>query len=226
MGNELCRFRRMNLRIHHLSVDEVFSSLRSNRDGLSDVEAKRRRLEFGFNRVESVRGTPLSFRFLKGFTHFFALILWIAAGLAFVAESYDPGAGMARLGLAILGVILINGLFSSWQEYRAEHALAELQKLLPHQVKALRDGSVQQISAEELVPGDVVLLDDGDDVPADCRVIEAFGVRVNTATVTGESLPQAKDGRGPDSQPQYPARRHVAGVGSGQGPGIRDRNED
>jgi calcium-translocating P-type ATPase len=132
-------------------------------------------------------------RFLKGFTHFFALILWVAAALAFLAEGQDPGSGMAMLGFAILGVIVVNAVFSFWQEYRAEHAMAALQKLLPHSVLLLRDGKVKQIPAELLVPGDVLLLNDGDDVPADCRLIEAFSLRVNNATVTGESIPQARD---------------------------------
>lgn len=180
------------MKIQHLSVDEACLSLRSSPLGLLHVEAERRLSEFGRNRVERVRGTPLFVRLLKEFIQFFALILWVAAGLAFVAEWQDPGAGMATLGVAILGVILVNGLFSFCQEYRAEQAMAALQKLLPHQVKVLRDGKVNQLLAEELVPGDVILLDDGDDIPADCRVIESFGVRVNNATVTGESVPQAR----------------------------------
>jgi calcium-translocating P-type ATPase len=183
------------MKIHHLSVNEVVQSLHSGLEGLSTAEAKRRLLEFGHNRVEPLRRTPLLVRFLQGFTHFFALILWIAAGLAFLAEFMDPGTGMATLGFAILGVILVNGLFSFWQEFRAEQAMAALQKLLPHQVKVFRDRKVRQSPAEELVPGDVILLDDGDDIPADCRLLEAFGVRVNNATVTGESLPQARDER-------------------------------
>jgi calcium-translocating P-type ATPase len=190
------------MKIHHLSVDEALQSLHSGPTGLSAAEAERRLREFGPNRVEPARTTPPWLRFLKGFTHFFALILWVAAGLAFFAEWQEPGAGMATLGFAILGVILVNGLFSSWQEYRAERAMAALQKLLPHQVKVLRDGKVWQTPAEDLVPGDLVFLDDGDDIPADCRLIEAFGVRVNNATVTGESLPQARDARpsGEDEQ--------------------------
>ena len=99
---------------------------------------------------------------------------------------------MGRLGVAILCVILINGLFSFWQEYKAERAVAALRRLLPLRVKALRAGAIVQLPASELVPGDVVLLEEGDSVPADCRVIEAFGLRVNTATVTGESLPKAR----------------------------------
>jgi P-type E1-E2 ATPase len=92
-----------------------------------------------------------------------------------------------------LGVILINGLFSFWQQFRAEKAIGALQKLLPSYVKVLRDNVIQQIVAADLVPGDILVLQEGDNVPADCRVLEAFSLRVNSATVTGESLPQARD---------------------------------
>src|SRR5579862_987838 len=162
------------MKIQSLSAEEALASLHSVPEGLSSPEAERRLREFGPNRVERVEGTPLSLRLLKGLTDFFALILWIAAALAFVAEWQDPGGGMATLGLAILGVIVINALFSFWQEHRAEQAMAALQKLLPHVVKVLRDGKVTQAPTETLVPGDVILLDDGDDIPADCRLVEAF----------------------------------------------------
>jgi calcium-translocating P-type ATPase len=181
------------MRIHHLSVEEAVRSLHSKTEGLSAAEAERRLREFGPNRVEQIEETPLFVRFLRAFTHFFALILWVAAALAFLAEWQEPGCGMATLGIAILGVIFVNAVFSFWQEYRAERAMAALQNLLPHQVKVLRDSHLQQISAEYLVPGDVILLEDGDDIPADCRVIQAFGLRVSNATVTGESMPQVRD---------------------------------
>lgn len=181
------------MKIHQFTPEQALVSLKSGVDGLLPAEAARRLVEFGENRVEGVRGEPLWLGFVKEFTHFFALILWLAAGLAFVAEHYQPGQGMATLGWAILGVILINGLFSFWQEYRAEQAIAALQKLLPQQVKALRGGRVSLIAASELVPGDVVLLQEGDNVPADCRLIGVFALRVNNATVTGESLPKGRD---------------------------------
>lgn len=181
------------MKIHQLSSEEALDSLHSGPEGLSSQEAHRRLLEYGPNRVEKVRTTPLALRFLRGFTHFFALILWLAAILAFAAAWYQPGQGMATLGSAVLGVILVNGLFSFWQEYRAEQSAAALQRMLPQQVKALRDGAITEILAEALVPGDVILYQEGDDVPADCRLIEAFGVRVNNATVTGESVPIARD---------------------------------
>ena len=180
------------MKVHQLTVEQALASLASRSTGLTAAEAERRQVEFGPNRMEEVRSASLALRFAGEFFHFFALILWIAAGLAFYAESQKPGEGMGTMGIAILGVIIVNGLFSFFQEYRAERALQALRKLLPREVKALRDGVISILSIENLVPGDVLLLEEGDDVPADARLIEAHAVRVNTATITGESLPKAR----------------------------------
>jgi calcium-translocating P-type ATPase len=180
------------VRLHSLTVDQALASLKTTSAGLAAAEAARRLAEFGPNRVEEVGRKNLLFGFAREFTHFFALILWLAAALAFAAEHYDPGQGMARLGIAIVGVILINGIFSFWQEYKAERAVAALRRLLPQKVKAFRSGEIVQMLATDLVPGDIVLLEEGDNVPADCRLVEAFGLRVNTATITGEPRPRAR----------------------------------
>jgi sodium/potassium-transporting ATPase subunit alpha len=145
------------MRITQLTVAEAFASLRSTERGLDSAEAARRFAEYGPNRVEEIRGEPLALRFAREFTHFFAFILWLAAGLAFLAEHYDPGKGMATLGYAIIGVIVVNGVFSFWQEYRAERAIAALKDLLPHQVTVVRDGLDCRLPAESLVPGDLIL---------------------------------------------------------------------
>ncbi len=181
------------MKIHHLTADAALQSLRTGRDGLSAAEAARRLKEFGANRIERVRTERAWQRLAHGFTHLLALILWLAAALAFFAEVRAPGQGMGVLGVAILIVIFINGLFSFWQEHRTEQALAALQKLLPHQVKVSRNGRLAPLPAAELVPGDIVWLEAGDDVPADCRVLEAFDARVNNATITGESVPLPRD---------------------------------
>jgi sodium/potassium-transporting ATPase subunit alpha len=181
------------MKIHQVELDAAFASLRSGPDGISSREHMRRLAEYGKNAVQVVRGPNLLATFAAEFVHFFAIILWIAAGLAFVAEWRQPGEGMALLGVAIIGVILINGLFSFWQAYRSEKTLMALRKLLPHNVRVLRDALVAQAPADELVPGDVILLEAGDNVPADCRVVEGYGLRVNNATVTGESEPQARE---------------------------------
>jgi sodium/potassium-transporting ATPase subunit alpha len=179
--------------IHRLPLDAAFATLRSTPAGLSGAEATSRRLEFGPNRIEHLPGTSLFLRFVAQFTHFFAILLWLAALLAFIADLGMPGQGMATLAVAIVAVILVNGGFSFWQEYRAEETMAALQRLLPHHVRALRDGTAVVIPSDDVVPGDVLFFTAGDDVPADCRLIEAFGVRVNNATVTGEARPVSRD---------------------------------
>jgi calcium-translocating P-type ATPase len=181
--------------IHQLPLEAAFATLRSAPSGLSRVEATARRIEFGPNSIERLPKASVVRRFLSQFTHFFAVLLWVAALLAVIAGVHMPGQGMATLGIAIVGVIVINGVFSFWQEYRAEETMAALQRLLPHQVRAQRDGTVALIPSEDVVPGDVIFLTAGDDVPADCRLIEAFGVRVNNATVTGEARPVSRDTR-------------------------------
>ncbi len=181
------------MKIHQFNTEDAIASLHSRIEGLTAAEVEYRQKEYGANEIETVRGEHLLVRLLKEFIHFFALILWLAAGLAFFADYRQPGQGMATLAYAILGVIVINGLFSFWQQYRAERAILALQKLLPNYVKSMREGKIIQVLASELVPGDIVLLQDGDNVPADCRLLEAFSLRVNNATVTGESLPKARD---------------------------------
>jgi calcium-translocating P-type ATPase len=181
------------MNIHHLTIAEAYERLRSRPEGLSGVEATRRLRDFGANRIGRAPTVPAWRRFLRGVTHFFAVVLWVAAAFAFIAELMQPGQGMVMLAVAILAVILINGLFSFYQERRAETAVAALQRILPHQVSVLRDGLASRVSTDRLVPGDVVFLAAGEDIPADCRLIEAFGVRVNQATITGESIPLPRD---------------------------------
>ena len=181
------------MRIHQLSPLEAVASLKSAAAGLSHAEVERRLREFGRNEVRKVEREPRWLRFIKEFTTFFSLILWVAAGLAFVAAWSDPGQGMAKVGYALVTVILVSGLFSFWQEFRVEQTLAALRKLLPQQAQVLREGQVTRVAAEELVPGDMLFLEQGDKIPADCRLIEAFGARVNNAAVTGESLPKARE---------------------------------
>lgn len=195
------------------TIEALYTHLHSSAQGLSQAEAARRLARYGSNQIEKISGQTFFGKLLKEFTHFFALILWLAAVLAFVAEWKNPGQGMLMLGYAVLGVILVNGAFSFWQEYRAEKALDALRNLLPHHANVLRDGRAVQLPVAELVPGDVVLLTAGDDVPADCRLIEAFGVRVNTANLTGEAIPMARNTEVLADE-QHPSRRNMIHAGT------------
>ncbi|MDI6745033.1 MAG: cation-transporting P-type ATPase [Thermodesulfovibrionales bacterium] len=180
------------MKIHNLTKEEVLSTLVTSENGLSEEEAKRRLSEFGFNEIKEAREKPLYIRFFKQFAHFLAILLWIAAFMSFLSEYLHPGEGMLTLGIAVIAVILINAGFTFIQEYRAEKALEELKKLLPFYVKVLRDGKEKEIYARAVVHGDVILLSEGDKVPADARLIEASGLRVNNAPLTGESEPMLR----------------------------------
>jgi sodium/potassium-transporting ATPase subunit alpha len=177
------------MKINSLTTEEVFRSLVTTEQGLSEEEAALRLREFGFNEISEVKKTHLMVRFLDQFTHFLAILLWIAAFLSFLSEYLHPGEGMLHLGLAIVAVIVINAAFTFIQEYRAEKALDALKKLLPFYVKVLRAGKEKDVQGREVVPGDVILLSEGDKVPADARLIETVGLKVNHAPLTGESEP-------------------------------------
>ena len=174
------------------SAEEVLDQLGSRPQGLDPAEARSRLARVGRNEVERVTGVPLWRRFVGSFTHFFALLLWLAAGMAAAAEIADPGEGMLTLALAIVAVVLVNGLFAFWQDYRAERMLAALEHLLPQCTRVRRGGQMHKKPVTEFFTDDVLLLAEGDAVPADCRLLQSFGLRVNAATVTGESLPQGK----------------------------------
>ena len=168
-----------------LSGDEVLSLLGSGAAGLTAAEAERRLEQCGLNRIERVRRRPLALRFLEQFWSFFALLLWVGGGFALLA-------GMPQLGWAIFAVIVINGVFSFFQEYRAERAVEALQELLPQEITALRDGGETRLPASLLVPGDLVRLEEGDQVPADGQLLSAEGLRADQSALTGESHPVFK----------------------------------
>src|SRR4030042_3893662 len=132
------------MKINNLTKEEVFRTLVTSETGLTEEEAKKRFIEFGSNELKKVEKTSLFIKFLKQFTHFLAILLWRGAGLAILSESLHPGEGMLTLGLAIIGVIFINAIFTFIQEYRAEKALEALKKLLPFYVRGIRDGRGKQ----------------------------------------------------------------------------------
>lgn len=176
--------------IQQLDPQEVYRYLDSRPQGLTASEVDERLLEVGPNSVE-VRDRWKTIRSLaKQFSNFFTILLLISAAICFVADRLQPGENMAVLGWALFGVALLNALFSFIQEYRAERAMEALQKFLPQRVQVVRDGRARQILASELVPGDVLLVTEGDRIPADARLVENEELVVNNAPLTGEAKPQ------------------------------------
>ena len=201
------------MKINQLDIAGALASLDSSPQGLAAVVARRRLAEYGPNQLEQVASLGLWKRLARQFTGFLALILWLAAALAVLVHWQEPEGGMMPLAVAIVGVILINGAFSFWQEYRAERAIAALRRLLPARVMVVRDGRAVELDAQALVPGDVVLLEAGDQVPADCRVILTRELRVNEATVTGESAAVEKDAAASCCE-DLPASRNIVLAGT------------
>jgi sodium/potassium-transporting ATPase subunit alpha len=175
-----------------LAIDEVLKRLETATGGLTPEEARQRLAQFGANRLTE----PARYQILRGltrhFTHFLALLLWIASGLAFAADFMQPGEGMATLGWAILGVIVINAVFAFFQEYKAERAVQALHRLLPDKAWVMRGGQPLELPRSDIVPGDILILEEGERVPADARLIEAAGMRVDNAALTGESRPKRR----------------------------------
>jgi pyruvate,water dikinase len=136
--------------------------------------------ESGPNVLPAAKPVPQWRKLLAELTHFFALMLWCAAVLAFVG-------GMPELGVAIIVVVVVNGIFAHIQQERAQHAAAKLRGLLPAEVSARRDGHPRRIPASELVPGDAVILSAGDRVPADVVLVLGSGCAVDESLLTGES---------------------------------------
>lgn len=171
--------------IHTLPAPEVYRLLDTGPEGLTQTEAGQRLQQAGRNLIHKIGGKPLWVKFLANFTHMMALLLWLGGGIAFAAQ-------LPQLGVAIWLVNLINGLFSFWQEYRAERATEALRQLMPTYARVLRDGLEQRILAEMLVPGDVILLGEGDHISADARLVIEAELRVDQSTLTGEAHPVRK----------------------------------
>ena len=171
--------------LYALRVPEVYQALETSPQGLTPEEAQARLALYGPNTLAEPPSPPLWRHFIGHLTHLMALLLWAAGALALIG-------GEPVLAVVIWVVVLINAAFSLWQEYRAERAVAARKHLLPAYARVIRAGKEMHIPASELVPGDVILLAEGDNVPADARVVEEYGLRANHATLTGEAVPVRK----------------------------------
>lgn len=169
-----------------IDKEEVFKKSGSSTTGLSSDEATTRLAQYGRNVITTQNGPSRLKAFFKNFSSLMSLLLWIAGGIAFVAQMHE-------LGVAIWLVNIINGLFSFWQQQRAQAATDALQKMLPSYAKVLRDGAPLKVTTEELVPGDIVLLNSGDNIPADGRLFVCDSLQVNQSSLTGEAVPVSKE---------------------------------
>jgi calcium-translocating P-type ATPase len=163
------------------AADRLLRDLRSTSEGLSTREAERRLLQYGPNtlRHQRVRRWPVDLA--RQFTHPLALLLWLAAGLLLVV-------GSSVVATAVVLIIVLNAAFSFVQELQAERAVEELAKFLPQRATVERDGMMTEVDATQLVPGDIMLIREGDRIAADVRLLDG-AVGVDMSALTGESVP-------------------------------------
>ena len=171
--------------IYSQRVPEVYTALDSSPRGISAAEAKARLSLYGANLLLAQPKPSLLSKFSVHSLHPTAVLLWGAGLVALLV-------GEEGLALIIWAIILINAAFSFWQEHRAEEALEALKRLLPDFTRVMRAGEEMMVPASEIVPGDILVLAEGDRIPADARVVESFGLRTNDANLTGEAIPARK----------------------------------
>lgn len=169
-----------------MEAEEVVKALNSSMSGLTKEEAKNRLLEYGLNELQKQKGKSRITLFLEQFKNFLIIILLIAAAIsAALGEIIDA---------VVIGIIVIlNAIIGFIQEFKAERAMEALKELAAPQTIVLRDGKEIEIPSKELVPGDIVYIDTGDRLPADIRIIEASGLKIDESSLTGESMPVKKN---------------------------------
>lgn len=166
-------------------IKDVFDNLHSSADGLTSEEADRRLNKYGENTIKKAAAESEWKTFFKNFISTMAILLWISGLIAIIS-------GTVELGIAIWLVNVINGLFSFWQERAAKKATDALNNMLPTYVDVIRDGKKIQIDSKKLVPGDVFVLQAGNSIPADARIISASSMQVDQSALNGESVPESK----------------------------------
>ena len=209
----------------HVSREEALDSLRTDSQrGLSPGECQRRRGQYGKNQLEAAKGKSLPLRFLSQFQDLMVLILLAAAAVSF-AVSWVRGDGEYVDSLIILAIVVVNAVIGTVQELRADKAIEALKKLSSPHAQVIRDGKRQRVESWELVPGDIVVLQAGDLVPADLRLLRCVELKAEESALTGESVPTEKDAETvcPQNAPLGERRNMVfasTGVASGAGVGV------
>ena len=179
---------------HYLeNIENVFEEVKSSPEGLSSAEAAKRAEQYGKNKLAEAKKDSMLKKFFDQMKDPMIIILIVAAAISAATEWIEAGKLTVPVDtIIILAVVLINAILGVIQESKAEKAVEALQKMSAATTKTLRDGKVETIKSEDLVVGDVILLDAGDAIHADCRIFECASMKIEEAALTGESVPVTK----------------------------------
>ena len=171
-----------------MRLKEVFDALNASPKGLTTEQAETRLKKYGYNTLVEKKNRRFTYKLLSHFKDLFGILLLFASALSAIS-------GLWQLSLIILGVVLLNIFVSLFQESRAEKAMQTLKHWMPEYAKVIRDGELQKVLVKKIVPGDIIVLEAGDRVPADARLITAFDLWTNNVPLTGESEPQPRNAK-------------------------------
>jgi P-type Ca2+ transporter type 2C len=175
-------------------AEDVIAALGSDATrGLTTEEARRRLAQYGPNELQSEPPTPAWRKFLAQFQDVLIILLLVAAAISLVVWLYEHDEPLPFEALVIFAIVLLNGILGFVQEERAERSVAALRAMAAAEASVLRDGQSQRVPATELVPGDIILIEEGDTLPADGRLFRSVALQTAEASLTGESMPVSKD---------------------------------
>lgn len=176
------------------SIEEVVAALATDSlRGLSTVEARARLERYGKNEIVSEKPVPAWRKFLRQFEDVLVILLLVAAAISFALWLYEGDAALPFEAIAIFAIVILNAVMGYVQTARAERAIASLRAMSPAEATVVRDGERHRLPTVELVPGDVMLVEEGDTIAADARLIDSTSLKTAEAALTGESLPVSKD---------------------------------
>ena len=178
---------------HSSSVEEIAKNLKTNINiGLSDDEAQKRFERYGPNNLKEKKKESIFVKFIKQFNDFMIITLIIAAIISAVVSKINGEADYID-SIIIVAIVIFNAIMGLVQEQKAEKSLEALKKMTAPNAKVRRNGRVQEIDATMVVPGDIVILEAGNYVPADCRLINSYNLKIEESALTGETIPSLKD---------------------------------
>ena len=176
-----------------LRKEEIFKKLQTDRrGGITEEKAKERQIKYGKNKLEDKKKETLLVKFIKQFNDFMIIIL-IIASIVSAAISTIQGENDYIDAIIIIAIVILNAIMGVVQEAKAEKSIEALKEMTPPKAKVVRNGITKEINAEELVPGDLIILEAGNYVPADCRLIESYNLKIEESSLTGETEAILKD---------------------------------
>ena len=173
-------------------ISQIFKELKTSYKGLNENDVKQRLEKYGKNTLKEKKKESIFIKFIKQFNDFMIITLIIAAIISAVVSKMNGESDYID-SIIIIAIVIFNAIMGLVQEQKAEKSIEALRKMTAPVAKVIRNGKVQEVKASEVVPGDIVILETGNYVPADCRLIKSYNLKIEESSLTGETVPSEKE---------------------------------